>query len=301
MRRIADTAGTLALSTALALALAAPAFAQSATPESTESAQPAAAPAEGAETVVAKVGDTELKLGHLILLRESLPPQYQALPPETLFEGLLEQLIRQTALAQSVAGDESPRVQLGLDNETRGFRAGVVLDRAIQERVTDAAVQEAFDARFGGEEKQTEWNASHILVDTEEAAQEVADALEQGADFAELAAEKSTGPSGPRGGELGWFGAGQMVPPFQEAVADLEVGEVSAPFQTDFGWHVAKLNDVREAAPTKLEDVREQIEAELTSAAVEEVMAQATDGIEVERMVEGLDPAIIANTDLLEK
>lgn len=298
----------LAISAALltATGLAAPLAAQeekaadpAAETSQTEAAAPAAAPAEGADTVLARVGGTDIKLGHLMLLREGLPAQYQSLPAETLFEGLLEQLIRQAALAQSLQDDDSSRLTLGLENEVRGYKAGLVLDRVVREQVTEGAIQAAYDAQYGDQEVQTEWNASHILVKTEEEAKELTAALDKGADFAELAKEKSTGPSGPRGGELGWFSDGQMVPPFQNAVAALEIGEVSAPFQTDFGWHVAKLNDTREAAPTSLEDVRQEIVTTLTNAAIDQVMTNATEGVEVERMVEGIDPSVIDQRDLV--
>lgn len=259
----------------------------------------AAAPEQGADTVLARVGTTDIKLGHLMLLREGLPAQYQSLPAETLFEGLLEQLIRQAALAQSIEGDDSARLTLGLENEVRGYKAGLVLDRIVREQVTDGAIQAAYDAQYGDQEAQTEWNASHILVKTEDEAKALTDALDDGGDFAELAKEKSTGPSGPSGGELGWFSAGQMVPPFQDAVAALEIGEVSAPFETDFGWHVAKLNDTREGKATKLEDVRQEIVSTLTNAAIDSVMGKATDGIEVERMIDGIDPSVIDQTDLV--
>ncbi|APX89866.1 hypothetical protein BV394_09175 [Brevirhabdus pacifica] len=298
----------LAISAALltATGLAAPLAAQeekaadpAAETAQTEAPAPSGAPAEGADTVLARVGGTDIKLGHLMLLREGLPAQYQSLPAETLFEGLLEQLIRQAALAQSLEDDDSSRLTLGLENEVRGYKAGLVLDRVVREQVTEGAIQAAYDAQYGDQEVQTEWNASHILVKTEEEAKELTAALDKGADFAELAKEKSTGPSGPRGGELGWFSDGQMVPPFQNAVAALEIGEVSAPFQTDFGWHVAKLNDTREAAPTSLEDVRQEIVTTLTNAAIDQVMTNATEGVEVERMVEGIDPSVIDQRDLV--
>jgi len=80
--------------------------------------------------------------------------------------------------------------------------------------------------------------------------------LADGADFATLAKERSTGPSGPRGGELGWFGTGQMVPEFEQAVIGLEDGAVSEPVQTQFGWHVVKRNDSRNKSAPSLDEVQ---------------------------------------------
>jgi peptidyl-prolyl cis-trans isomerase C len=144
-----------------------------------------------------------------------------------------------------------------------------------------------------------EFNASHILVETEEEAQALIDALGEGADFAELAAENSIGPSGPNGGQLGWFTAGMMVPEFEVAVFELEAGEVSAPVQTQFGWHVILLNETREQAPPTLEDVRAELDRGAAprprGCRIDELMGEA----EIERPELDIDPAVIANTDLL--
>ena len=102
-----------------------------------------------------------------------------------------------------------------------------------------------------------EYRASHILLETEEAAQAVIDELAGGADFAALAAERSIDPAGDTGGDLGWFQAGSMVPEFTAAVASMEVGETSdAPVQSDFGWHVIRLDDKRESALPDYESVK---------------------------------------------
>ncbi len=90
--------------------------------------------------------------------------------------------------------------------------------------------------------------ASHILVEDETSAWELIAQLEDGADFAELAVAHSTGPSSVQGGELGYFGRGQMVPAFEEAAFNMEVGDISDPVQTEFGWHIIKLTDRMEEA-----------------------------------------------------
>jgi peptidyl-prolyl cis-trans isomerase C len=144
-----------------------------------------------------------------------------------------------------------------------------------------------------------EFNASHILVETEEEAQALIDALAEGADFAELAAESSIGPSGPNGGQLGWFTAGMMVPEFETAVFELEAGEVSVPVQTQFGWHVILLNEVREQALPTLDEVRAELIEGLRRARVDDRIAELMSGAAIERPELDIDPAVIANTDLL--
>lgn len=89
----------------------------------------------------------------------------------------------------------------------------------------------------------TEIRASHILVKTEDEAKKLYDDIQNGESFAEIAQAVSLCPSGQRGGDLGFFGKGMMVKPFEDAAFSLEVGEVSHPVQTQFGWHLIQLTD----------------------------------------------------------
>ena len=106
-----------------------------------------------------------------------------------------------------------------------------------------------------------QFKAAHILVATQGEAADLITQLNDGADFAELATEKSTGPSGPNGGDLGWFSPNQMVAPFTEAVAKLEDGAYTTePVQTDFGWHVILREASRETEAPTFDSVRDNIE-----------------------------------------
>ena len=89
--------------------------------------------------------------------------------------------------------------------------------------------------------------ASHILVETEEEANELYEKIQNGGDFEQLAQEKSLCPSGKNGGDLNYFGKGMMVKPFEDAAFSLETGEVSKPVQTQFGWHIIKLTGKKDA------------------------------------------------------
>ena len=90
-----------------------------------------------------------------------------------------------------------------------------------------------------------EVHAAHILVKTQDEAQGVLDGLKSGKSFAQLAQEKSTCPSGKRGGDLGWFGRGRMVREFESAAFGLKKGDTSGPVKTEFGWHIIKCLDTR--------------------------------------------------------
>lgn len=253
------------------------------------------------DTVMATVNGTDITLGHMIALRASLPTQYAQLPAELLFDGILDQLIQQTLLMQDHNGDLSRRNALLLENERRGIIAGEVIDEVMNADLSDAAIQAVYDKDYAGAEAETEYQAAHILVETENDAKTIVQELADGADFGELAAEKSTGPSGPNGGDLGWFGAGVMVEPFFQAVAALEPGQVSDPVETQFGWHVIKLNETRIKNAPKLEDVRADIEEQLRQAAFDAHLDKLTEGAKINRTeTVDIDPETVNNLDLLE-
>ncbi|MGK0269399.1 MAG: peptidyl-prolyl cis-trans isomerase C [Cocleimonas sp.] len=128
-------------------------------------------------------------------------------------------------------------------------------------KIDDAAIKEAYDERVT-KLASKEFNARHILVKTEDEAKAVIkDANAEGADFAEIAKKKSTGPSGSNGGSLGWFKAQTMVPAFANAVKAMGKGDVSKdPVKTQFGYHVIKLEDSRDAKLPTLESLKPQLE-----------------------------------------
>ena len=253
-----------------------------------------------ADTVAATVNGTEITIGHMIVMRDALAEQYNNLSNEVLFKGILDQLVQQAVLAQTI-GSPSRAVQIRLENERRALLAGAAMSLAIDRAINDEALQAIYDERFASAEQTREYNASHILVDTEDEAQALIKALESGADFADLAREKSTGPSGPNGGELGWFGAGMMVPAFEEAVVALEIGKISAPVQTHFGWHIVKLNDRRLIAAPSLDEVRDDLVEELEQQVIEKTLADLTDAADIFRLdLSAVDPAILGDTGLVQ-
>lgn len=253
-----------------------------------------------ADTVVATVNGTDITLGHMIAMRDSLPPQYLQLDDQTLFDGILDQIIQQVALSAEAEGNLTRRNTLTLDNQRRSYLAGVVLDDTATAAVTDEAVEALFKERYSATEPGKEYNAAHILVETEEEAKALKAEIEGGADFTALAKEKSTGPSGPNGGDLGWFGVGMMVKPFEDAVIKMEPGQVSDPVQTQFGWHIIKLNEVRNASAPKIEDVRDELAGELQGRAVEAKVTELTEAAKIEKTVDGIDPAILKNSALID-
>ena len=134
-------------------------------------------------------------------------------------------------------------------------------------------VRAAYDSGSSG----TEYKARHILVKEESEALDVIAKLEAGADFAELAEEFSTGPSGPRGGDLGWFPAAQMVKPFGDALPGIELGTYGkTPVQTQFGWHVILVEETRKAEFEQVAaKLREQLTTDQVNSFLERVKSKA--------------------------
>lgn len=282
-----------------ALSLSGAAPAQDATKEEAPAASAEAKMPATAETVVATVNGDEITVGHVVALTGRLPEQYQSLTDDVLFKGIVEQLIQQALLAQRVDAD-AKALKYAIDNERRALLATEAITRIGDAAVTEDAVRTAYDERYAGDTAAQDFFASHILVETEEEAKAVIKQLEDGADFAELAKEKSIGPSNVQGGELGWIEPGQTVAPFEAAALALEPGELSPPTETQFGWHVIKLKELRDHEPPKLEEVRAEIESELSDQAIEAAVGILDEGATVERMDENIDPSVVRNRSLLD-
>lgn len=257
--------------------------------------------APNASTVVATINSQDITLGEMIAVRASLPQQYQSLAPDVLYSSILDQLIQQSALAQSLSGVVPSRVEVALKNEKRSLLAAEALEAFLSDDgVTEEALKAAYESKYSTFVGDDEYNASHILVETAEEALAIRTELTEGADFAETAKAKSTGPSGPSGGLLGWFELGQMVKPFEDTVVTLAVGEVSQPIQTQFGWHVILLNDARKSQAPSFEEARSELANEAQRAAVNAYITKLTDAADIDRSkAELIDPMLLQRIDLL--
>lgn len=250
------------------------------------------------DTVLATVNGVDITIGHVIALTSRLPEQYKSIPDKDLYQGVLDQLIHQTAISTTTNAD-SKSMQLAIENETRALLAGETLNKIGKAAKTEAKVKAVYQEEYLNQPRETEYKASHILVKTEDEAKELLKILEDGKDFAELAKEKSTGPSGARGGDLGWFTPEKMVPAFGDAVKTMDAGGVSSPIQTQFGWHIIKLYESRDVPPPTLEEVRTKIEGDLEAAALKAAIDTFQKDAKITRNDMEIDPSIIRKTDLL--
>ncbi len=263
-------------------------------------ALPASA-APDANSVVARVNGQDITLGHIIIARATLPEKYRNLPVDVLYSAILDQLIQQETLRQSLDGHISGTIAIQLENEERALLAAEAIEGVMAEAGGEDSVLDAYNAKYSSGFGEDEYHAAHILVETEEEAKQIRVDLDAGTDFADMAREKSTGPSGPNGGDLGWFAVGAMVPEFGEVVVGMDVGGISDPVQTKFGWHLIILNEKRQQAAPTLEAVRADLIGQLQDDAVEARIEELTAAARIERPeVEGLLPDLILDLELIE-
>ena len=212
---------------------------------------------------VASVNCETIWLDQVMQAAEVLPPEYRNKPMQEYFGDIVADII-DTKLAAK-AGEaakltDDPLVQDAMKLAGERILAEAWLAVTVREKMTDEALQQAYDTFVADEASREQITASHILVAAKDDAVAIIKNLNDGADFAEIAKEKSTGPSGPNGGELGTFGRGQMVPAFETAAFALPAGGFSAtPVQTQFGWHVIKVSEKAVKPAPSFDDMRDQL------------------------------------------
>lgn len=253
------------------------------------------------DTVLVDVDGTKLTVGDLVAIRRELPAEYQQLPDEMLFNALIEQMTDQILLARAAeaAGlDRKPAIALRILNQDRAILADAHLRREVAKKVTPEAVEALYMERYVNAEPVEERRAAHILVDSKEKAEEIKAKIDAGADFAAMAKEHGTDATAQNGGELGWFTHADLVPAFADAVFAMEPGTVSGPVETDFGWHLIKLEEVR----TRERPPFEKVEAELTGELVQKAQAEVIEGLRAAARIEQpetLPPASSIRADSL--
>lgn len=239
------------------------------------------------DPVVATVNGNHITRSEVEQAYVRLPEQYRQAPMEAVFEPLSEQMIDgELILEQAVADDlaSDPDIAAEIENARANVIRQALVGRAIDAAMTDEALQAAYeekksDPAFTYEEVK----ARHILVAEEAEAIEVIAALDAGGDFEELAKEKSTGPSGPNGGDLGYFQQGAMVPEFGDAAFAMEPGTYTKePVKTDFGYHVIMVEDKRNSNPSFAE-TEQEIRQALAETTITDLVDSLREGAEIER------------------
>ena len=227
--------------------------------------------AQDASSVVAKVGDREITNADLDQAVQRLGQQFASVPPPQRRARILDALIDFTVLAQKAEADgldKTDEVQRTLQYLRMQALHNAWFTSKVEPKITDADVKAKYDEQVAAATPEQEVHARHILVKTEEEARAIIKELDGGADFVTLAKDKSTGPSGPKGGDLGFFGKGRMVPEFEKAAFTMKPGEYTKePVKTQFGFHVLKVEASRDVPLPTFEASKAQIRQLLLSQA----------------------------------
>jgi peptidyl-prolyl cis-trans isomerase C len=239
--------------------------------------------ADDKDPVVAVVNGHKIMKSHIEEAQQLLPRQYQQVPLDQIYPALVDSLIDThlaAADARSKKMDQDKEFRSRMSRIEEQLLQRMVLEKEMTAAISDEALKKRYDKMVAGMASNEEVHARHILLKTEDDAKAVIKELSKGADFAELAKKKSTGPSGPNGGDLGFFGKGQMVPEFEKAAFAMSKGAVSTdPVKTQFGYHVIKVEERRKAEVPKYDAVVEQLRGEISqergSAYVEKLRSGA--------------------------
>ncbi len=230
---------------------------------------------EDEDPLAARVEGREIHRSDVIASAQDLPPAYLE-QMETIYPFLRDRLVGFELIdidgrAEGLA--EDPEVQeMVRQFEDEAIRH-IYLTRFLEAAITDELLQERYDAFVAAQPPVDEVRARHILVDSEEAARAIINELDNGADFATLAKERSTdrATAEERGGDLGYFVHAEMVAPFADAAFALATGTYTEdPVQTDYGWHVILVDDHRVRAAPPLEDIREELESQIAGELIQE-------------------------------
>jgi peptidyl-prolyl cis-trans isomerase C len=219
-------------------------------------------------------GDIEIDPAVFNMYLESLTQQPASQATAEQIEQVRSQLTDIYLLSNQPRAAElknAPRLKAQLELQTRAMVAqAVATDFISRNQATEDELKALYEEQMGSAPPM-EFKARHILVESQGEANDVIAQLADGADFVELAKEKSTGPSGPSGGDLGWFPPDRMVPAFSQAVQALDNGAYTQePVQTQFGWHVILREDSRESVPPPFESVRDSLKQQVEGQKLQE-------------------------------
>jgi peptidyl-prolyl cis-trans isomerase C len=252
-------------------------------------AVPLSVVASGASAaVLAKVNGKEITDEDLKIAAEdlgaNLPPQLQGKAREAyLLDYLIDgQLIVQKALAEKL--DQDPEFPRKLAYFREKLLMESVLGKLSKEAASEEAMKKTYDEAAKAQKPETEVHARHILVATEDDAQAALKRIKAGEDFAKVAKDVSKDP-GSDGGDLGWFTKDRMVPEFAEAAFKLEIGQMSDPVKSQFGWHIIKVEGKREKAFPSFDEVKDQVARYVVQKAQSDLIVKLRTDAKIERLV----------------
>lgn len=270
--------------------------------QETKPADAAAAPAPAPvdpNAVIATVDGKPITEADLTLAEGELSRQFAQLPAEQRRAAALSAAIEIKVLsAKAIADglDKDPAFQRRAAFLQQRALHGELVEKEVVGKITDAEIRARYDKEIAAQPPVNEVHARHILVKTKEEADAIVKKLDAGEDFQKLANENTKDPSGKtNGGDLGFFGPGQMVPEFEKAATALEVGKYTKePVQTQFGWHIIKVEDKRQQQPPAFDQVKEQAKSAVVRDKYFEAVKEARKAAKIEIPDENLRKAVEA-------
>lgn len=240
-----------------------------------------------ADPVVAIVNGEEIRASEVILFFQTLNPDLQQIPIAALFPQLLEASIDRKLAAQRGAAEglyADPDILQKIRIFADQLVEDLLLRRAVDAAMTEEAMQAEYQKVVAESAELEEVRISHILLATQEEAFDVIGLIQEGADFAQMARERSLGPSNVDGGDLDFVAPGQTIPAFEVEAFALGVGQMTQePVQTEFGWHVILVTGRRPGQAPPFEEVTEYLQDQISRVAVEEFYLGLNEGMEIER------------------
>tara|TARA_R110002124_G_scaffold64985_2_gene177449 strand:+ start:255461 stop:256432 length:972 start_codon:yes stop_codon:yes gene_type:complete len=228
------------------------------------------------DPIVAMIDKVQIKRSEIFDMIDELSGPQQVVPKQVVFPVVLDQFVNGRIVeikADSSDIMSSEEYKTRLEEAKKQIARSVFIDQEINSKITDKALKAAYDKYAATLSKVEEVKARHILLDTEEEALAIVKSLDDGAAFADLAKEKSKGPSGANGGDLGYFKMGEMVPEFEVAAFSLKKGDYTkAPVKTQFGYHVILLEDKRALKADSFEDKKAELEAGLRNQVLQDLL-----------------------------
>ncbi|MFN4275434.1 MAG: peptidylprolyl isomerase [Ferrovibrio sp.] len=241
----------------------------------------------GDDPVVARVNGQPITRSAVLDFYSQLPAPMNQIPIEQLLPGLINELAARKLLgmaAEKAKLADDPAVKAQLQTAREQVLQQAYLDRKLKTELTEAKLKARYEELIKAQPPQEEVHARHILAATEADAKLALDEVKKGADFAEVSKKRSTGPTAATGGDLGFFTKDKMVPEFAEAAFKLQPGQVTeVPVQTQFGWHVIKVEARRKAEAPKFEDVRSQVYEIMGNEVVEKTVADLRKDAKIEK------------------
>lgn len=235
--------------------------------------------------LLAVVNGREIRWADIEKSARGLPEEYRA-QLGTIFPALLQRLIDVQLLVWAARQDglaEDAEVRRLVTEYEDRVLSDTLIRRRVADRVTEEALRARYDAHIEGLAARSEVWARHILLDSEAVAREIIAALDAGADFAALARERSMGPTAEQGGDLDYFTRDNMVAGFATAAFALEIGQYSPdPVQTEFGWHVIKVEDRRAEGAASFEEMQDDLRESVTRELLDELLRDLRGRAEIE-------------------